>query len=43
MQLEIKKYLSDIQVACRRIAEFTAGKSFRDYETDELLQSAVER
>ena len=43
MPLEVKKYLSDIQAACQRLTAFTAGKSFRDYENDELLQAAVER
>ncbi len=43
MQLEVKKYLSDIRTACQRLTAFTAGKSFRDNESDELLQAAVDR
>ncbi len=43
MQLEARKYLFDIQEACARIAEFTAGRTFEDYVQDALLRSAVER
>lgn len=43
MQLEAKGYLHDIQQACRRLADFTSGKSFSDYDNDALLRSAVER
>jgi uncharacterized protein with HEPN domain/predicted nucleotidyltransferase len=43
MPLEHKKYLYDIQQAGARIARFTDGKAFADYETDEMLQAAVER
>lgn len=43
MQRETKKYLFDVQQACRRIERFTAGKLFADYVADELLKSAVER
>lgn len=39
----VRKYLFDIQQACRRLESFTAGKSFTDYTSDPLLQSAVER
>ncbi len=38
-----KKRLRDALIACRRIEEFTDGVSFGAYDTDELLQSAVER
>jgi uncharacterized protein with HEPN domain len=43
MRLEARKYLTDIQAACERIARFTKGKRFEDYLADELLRSAVER
>ena len=43
MQLEIKKYLFDMQKAYARVAEFTAGKSFSDYSQDSMLKAAVER
>ncbi len=42
-RLEIRKYLFDIQQACRLIGEFTAGKAFEDYKTESMLRSAVER
>ena len=41
--LEARKYLFDIQHACKLISEFTAGKSFSDYADDPMLRSAVER
>ena len=41
--LEVRKYLFDIQQACERLAEFTAGKSFEDFASSALLRSAVER
>jgi len=37
------KYLWDAKVAADRIARFTAGKSFDNYRSDEMLRSAVER
>ncbi|MGH9860336.1 MAG: HepT-like ribonuclease domain-containing protein, partial [Candidatus Acidiferrales bacterium] len=43
MRLEAKKYLYDIQQAAARIAEFTVGKQFVDYERHPMLRSAVER
>jgi uncharacterized protein with HEPN domain len=43
MLIEVKKYLYDMLSACRRIAEFTAGKSYSVYSHDALLRSAVER
>jgi uncharacterized protein with HEPN domain len=39
----VRKYLFDIQEACQQLADFTAGKSFTEYASDALLQSAVER
>lgn len=43
MQPETRKYLHDIQVACRKLEKFTVGRSLTDYQADEFLQSAVER
>lgn len=43
MQLEVKKYLYDIQQAIALLTEFTAGKEFSDYEDEAMLRAAVER
>jgi uncharacterized protein with HEPN domain len=43
MQLRAKKYLYDVQQACRLLEQFAAGKQLRDYEADALLRSGVER
>ena len=37
------KYLWDARRAGGRIARFTAGRTFDDYLTDDMLRSAVER
>jgi len=42
-QLDIRKYLFDINEACESLIQFTAGKTFSDYSTDPMLRSAVER
>ncbi|MES2562547.1 MAG: DUF86 domain-containing protein [Pseudomonadota bacterium] len=42
MPPEARKYLWDVDAA-RRITRFTYGKSLKEYESDELLRSAVER
>ena len=43
MEVEVKKYLYDIQQAAQRVTKFTAGKTFDDYEQDAMLRAAVER
>jgi uncharacterized protein with HEPN domain len=43
MQLEVRKYLSDIERAARLLVEFTAGTRFDDYEKNDLMRAAVER
>lgn len=43
MHADARKLLWDAQQAAERIAHFTAGKRFADYEADEYLRSAVER
>jgi len=43
MPLEVRKYLYDIREAAGLVAQFTEGRSLRDYSTDPMLRSAVER
>jgi len=43
MPPEIARYLHDILLACRLLEDFSRGKSFVDYQADELLRAAVER
>lgn len=43
MRLEARKYLYDMQRAADLLTEFTAGKTFVDYERDAMLRAAVER
>jgi uncharacterized protein with HEPN domain len=43
MHADARKLLWDAQQAAERIARFTLGKGFTDYEGDDFLRSAVER
>ena len=43
MELEIKKYLFDIQQSCDLIAQFTDGQDFEGYQRNAMMRSAVER
>lgn len=43
MHADARKLLWDAQQAAERIARFTAGRRFAEYEADEYLRSAVER
>ncbi len=43
MRLDVRKYLFDVQDACRLLTEFSAGKTFDGYRSDVMLRSAVER
>ena len=43
MQLEVRKYLFDIQRALDALHEFIGGKDFRDYVGDAMLRAATER
>lgn len=40
---ELRAFLWDIVRSARLVREFTEGKTFRDYERDIMLRSAVER
>jgi uncharacterized protein with HEPN domain len=43
MQLEVRKYLFDIDQAAQLLSQFVSGKTRDQYLRDPLLQSAVER
>jgi len=43
MRLEVNKYIYDIQHAAGLVVQFTAGKTFADYQQDPMLRLAVER
>jgi uncharacterized protein with HEPN domain len=43
MQLESKKLLEDVRLACEHILEFTKDKVLSDYTYNDLLRSGVER
>lgn len=43
MKPEAQKYLYDIWRAVELLTDFTAGKTFADYQGDPMLRAAVER
>lgn len=43
MHADALKFLWDAQDAAHRVKRFVVAKSFDDYQSDELLRSAVER
>ncbi|MEM9121042.1 MAG: hypothetical protein AAGD09_24630 [Cyanobacteria bacterium P01_F01_bin.56] len=43
MEIEVRKYLYDIQPACRLIIDFTQGQTFAGYQGNPMMKSAVER
>ena len=43
MQREVRALLSDVVKAGEAILRYTAGKSFQEYDSDEMLRDAVER
>ena len=43
MHADVRKLLWDASRAAERIAQFTSGKTFADYEGDDYFRSAVER
>ncbi len=43
MELESKRYLSDVLFAADLLNNFTTGKAFADYTSDPILRSATER
>ena len=43
MQRDPRAYLWDAREATAAILEFVAGKTFKDYASDRLLRSAIER
>jgi uncharacterized protein with HEPN domain len=43
MQPDAAKFLEDVRRACEVLQRFTQGKSFTDYQADELLRAGVER
>ncbi len=43
MDIEVQRYLYDIQVAGELIQSFVAAKTFDSYRADDMVRSAVER
>jgi len=43
MNIEVRKYLYDIQQACQLIEEFISRQDFDSYQSNVMLRSAVER
>lgn len=43
MAPEVTKFVWDATEAARRALKFTRGKTFADYQADDMLRAAVER
>ncbi len=43
MQAETAKFLHDVITACDLVAKFSSGKTFSEYQSNEMLCAAVER
>ena len=43
MPLDPRKYLYDMRVACDLVLQFSAGKTWEQYQGDSYFRSAVER
>ena len=43
MRPETAKYIHDVAVACQLVQEFTAGKTFVEFQSDALLRAGIER
>ena len=43
MKIEARKRLRDIADCCAAAGRFATGKTFSDYQADDLLRSAIER
>jgi uncharacterized protein with HEPN domain len=43
MHADAHKLLWDARLAAERVSRFTRGKTFAEYQSDDLLRSAVER
>jgi uncharacterized protein with HEPN domain len=43
MRREIDKYFYDVLTACDAIRQFTMDKTLKDYQSNLMLRSAVER
>jgi uncharacterized protein with HEPN domain len=43
MKIEAQKRLRDIADCCAAAGRFAAGKTFSDYQADDMLRSAIER
>lgn len=43
MPHKARKLIVDISLSCKEILEFTIGKTYKDFESDRLLQLAIER
>ena len=43
MEIEAQKHLEDVRHATEMALKFTDGRTFHDYQQDDLLRSGVER